>query len=112
MANVYKVSILKIEPAAGGSVYADALVQIRTATTPVVTWGDILNGHRTIVLEAADIITIYNDPLNNTAAKRRQAINDKIKSKALEFGIDVADEAYGLMNGLYTFPFDVTIRGV
>jgi hypothetical protein len=110
MANVYKVSIIKIEPAAGGSVYADALVQIRTSTNPI-TWGDILNGHRTIVLEASDIIAICNDPLNNTAAKKRQALNDKIKSKALEFGIDVADEAYGLMNGLYTFPFDVTIRG-
>jgi len=108
---VYKVSIVKVEPAAGGMVYADTFIQIRTSTNPI-TWGDITNGHRTIVLEASDIMAIVNNPLNNTAAKKRAAINDKIKAKALELGIDTADEAYGALLSLYTFPFDVTIRDV
>ena len=113
MANVYKIVINKVEPAAGGSVYADAFIQIRTSISPV-TWGDILNGHRTIVLEASDVLSIYNDPANNTNVKKRQALEAKIKAKALELGIDVADEAYGDILSLYTFPIpgiDVTIRG-
>lgn len=108
---VYKVSIIKVEPAAGGMIYADTFIQVRTGINPT-TWGDILNGHRTIVLEASDIMAIVNDPLNNTAIKKRTAINNKIKAKALELGIDVADEAYSALLGLYTFPFDVTIRDV
>jgi hypothetical protein len=110
MANVYRVNILGMEPAANGMVHADTFIQIRTSANPV-TWGDVLQGHRTIVLEAADILAIANDPLNNTAAKKRVAINSRIKEKALELGIDTADEAYGVLLGLYTFPFDVTIRG-
>ena len=113
MANVYKVVIDKVEPAAGGSVHCNATIKIRTSISPL-TWGDILNGHRTIVLEASDILAIYNDPLNNTNVKKRQALEAKIKTKVLELGIDTADEAYGDMLGLYTFPspgIDVVVRG-
>ena len=110
MANVYRVNILSMEPAANGMVHADTYIQIRTGTNPV-TWGDVSQGHRTIVLEASDILAIVSDPLNNTNPKKRQAINVKIKAKALELGIDTSDEAYGILLDLYTFPFDVTIRG-
>jgi hypothetical protein len=108
---VYRVNINSVEPAANGLVYADIFIQIRTATNPI-TWGEIQNGHRTIVLEASDIMAIINDPLNNTAARRRAAINAKIKAKALELGIDTADEAYVAIMGLYDFPFDVIIRDI
>lgn len=108
---VYKVTINKIEPAANGMVYADTDIQVRSGTTPNFIWTPVLNGHRTIVLEARDVMAIMNNPLNDTNVKKRQAMNDLIKAKAIETGIDVADEAFSAMSGLFTFPYDITIRG-
>lgn len=108
---VYKVTINKIEPAANGMVYADTDIQVRVSVTPL-TWSPVLNGHRTIVLEARDVMAIINDPANTTNVLKRQAMNNLIKAKALELGIDLADEAFAEMSKLYTFPYDVTIRDV
>lgn len=108
---VYKVTINKIEPAANGMVYADTDIQVRSGTGPNYTWTPVLNGHRTIVLEARDVMGIMNNPANSTNVLKRLAMNELIRTKAIETGIDIADEAFSAMSGLYTFPYDITIRG-
>jgi hypothetical protein len=108
---VYKVTINKIEPAANGMVYADTDITVRSGTSPNYVWTPVVNGHRTIVLEARDVMAIVNDPANSTNVLKRTATNELIRQKALEMGIDTADEAFSAMSSFYTFPYDITIRG-
>ena len=49
----YKVIVLSMEAAADVAVHADAKVQLRVSRNPDV-FQDIRNGHRTVVLGAAE----------------------------------------------------------
>jgi hypothetical protein len=105
----YKVIINSMEAGADATVMADAMVQRRVTITPLV-FVDIQNGHRTIVLGAAEVKNITNSAM--TAAQKRTALRDLVKAKILAMGLDTADEAYNDFIGLITPPFEVTVRDV
>ena len=107
---VYQAKVISIEPTANGTINADVFVELRTGTNPDWVWKPATNGHFTLVLEVADVMAIINDPLNTTVVKKRVAIRNLIKSRALARGIDKADEAFIEMNKLFTFPDMITIR--
>lgn len=111
MANsVYRVTLLNCEAAANGMVYFDSKIELRTGTNPNYIWVESQNGHRTLVMEAAEVLAIKNDPLLTTNVLKRQALYALAKEKALAWGIDSADEAFLFTQGLLTFPDAVIIR--
>ena len=105
---VYKVLVNSMEAAANGTVNADAFVMVRVSANPEV-WADALNGHRTIVLAATEVLPITGHA-TMTNAQKRQALKDLVKAKVLAMGIDVADQAYTEFVALIAPPFDVTVR--
>lgn len=106
----YKVTILSMEAAANAAIHADANMQLRISRNPDV-FQDIQNGHRTVVLGAAEVMAITDDPVM-TNNQKKQALKDLIKAKVLAMGIDVADEAYADFIALVPPPFDVPVRDV
>jgi hypothetical protein len=106
----YKVTILSMEAAANAAIHADANMQLRISRNPDV-FQDIQNGHRTVVLGAAEVMAITDD-LVMTNNQKKQALKDLIKEKVLAMGIDVADEAYADFIALVPPPFDVPVRDV
>ena len=104
----YKVIVLSMEAAADVAVHADAKVQLRVSRNPDV-FQDIQNGHRTVVLGAAEVMDI-TDNAGLTAPQKRTALKELVKAKILAMGIDVADEAYSDFIGLVPPPFEVTVR--
>jgi hypothetical protein len=105
----YKVNIISMEAGADATVMADAFVQVRISRNPDV-FQDIKNGHRTIVLGAAEVKAITNSAM--TAPQKRTALRDLIKAKVLAMGLDVADEAWTDFITLVPPPFEVTVRDV
>ena len=109
MANVYRANIISIEPAANGTVQADCFVELRGGTVQEPTWTVTSNGHFTIVLTAQEVLEITNNA-SLTNIQKRHALKDIIKARALERGVDQADEAYAGIVGLVTLPLEVIIR--
>jgi hypothetical protein len=103
----YRVYIVKMEPAADAAIHADAFIQLRVSRNPDV-FQDIQNGHRTVVLGAAEVMAITDSTM--TTAQKRAALRDLIKAEVLAMGVDVADEAYADFIALVPPPFDVTVR--
>jgi hypothetical protein len=106
----YRVNVLSMEAAVDAAIHADANVQLRVSRNPDV-FQDIKNGHRTVVLGAAEVMAITDDPVM-TANQKRTALRNLIKEKVLAMGIDVADEAYADFIALVPPPFEVTVRDV
>jgi hypothetical protein len=106
----YKVIVLSMEAAADAAIHADANVQLRISRNPDV-FQDIKNGHRTVVLGAAEVMAITDDTVM-TQAQKRTALRNLIKEKVLAMGIDVADEAYADFIALVPPPFEVIVRDV
>jgi hypothetical protein len=106
----YKVNIISMEAAVDAAIHADANVQLRVSRNPDV-FQDIKNGHRTVVLGAAEVMAITDDHVM-TAPQKRTALRNLIKEKVLAMGIDVADEAYADFIALVPPPFEVTVRDV
>lgn len=106
----YRVTILSMEAAANAAIHADANMQLRISRNPDV-FKDIQGGHRTVVLGAAEVMTITDDTVM-TNNQKKQALKDLIKTKVLAMGIDVADEAYADFIALVPPPFDVPVRDV
>jgi hypothetical protein len=104
----YKVNILSMEAHDGAQVFADATLQVRVSRNPDV-FKDI--GHRTVVLGAAEVLAITDDPVM-TNNQKKQALKDLVKAKVLAMGIDVADEAWTDFITLVPVPFEVTVRDV
>ena len=104
----YKVNVLSMEAHEGAQVYADAIIQVRVSRNPDV-FKDV--GHRTVVLGAAEVTAITDDPVM-TQVQKRTALRDLIKAKVLAMGIDVADEAWTEFITLVPPPFEVTVRDV
>lgn len=105
----YKVNVLSMEAGADATVMADAMIQRRVTINPLV-FVDIQNGHRTIVLGAAEVKAITNSAM--TAAQKRTALRDLVKAKILAMGLDTADEAWTDFIALVPPPFEVTVRDV
>jgi hypothetical protein len=103
----YRVNIVSLEPAADAAIHADAFIQLRVSRNPDV-FQDIQNGHRTVVLGAAEVMAITDSTM--TTAQKRAALRDLIKAEVLAMGVDVADEAYADFIALVPPPFDVTVR--
>lgn len=106
----YQVTINSMESAADATIHADANLKVRISRNPDV-FQDIPSGHRTIVLGAAEVMTITNDA-GLTNNQKKQALKDLVKNKVLAMGIDVADEAWTDFIALVPPPFDVTVRDV
>jgi hypothetical protein len=106
----YRVNIVSLEPAADAAIHADAFIQLRVSRNPDV-FQDIQNGHRTVVLGAAEVMAITDDPVM-TAPQKRTALRNLVKEKVLAMGVDVADEAYADFINLIPPPFEVTVRDV
>lgn len=106
----YKVTINSMEAAGDASIHADAVLQLRISRNPDV-FKDVRNGHRTVVLGAAEVELITNNA-GMTQAQKRQALKDLIKQKVIAMGIDIADEAYAAFIALVPPPFDVAVRDV
>jgi hypothetical protein len=106
----YKVQILSLEAAADAAIHADANLQLRVSRNPDV-FQDVRNGHRTVVLSAAEVMAITTNAAL-TQVQKRQALKDLIKVKVLAMGIDVSDEAYAAFIALVPVPFDVAVRDV
>lgn len=110
MALVYQASVKSITPASGGALHADVFVNYRAGTIADPQWTLVNNGHVTIVIDADEIIGIYNS-VALTTIQKRAALRDIIKTKALALAIDKTDEAYiDYTTLLPTFPDDIVIR--
>jgi hypothetical protein len=105
----YKVQILSMEAAGDASIHADANLQLRISRNPDI-FQNVKNGHRTVVLGAAEVELITNSTM--TTAQKKTALKDLIKAKVLAMGIDIADEAYAAFIALVPPPFDVAVRDV
>jgi hypothetical protein len=104
----YKVNVLAMEAHDGAQVFADANIQVRVSRNPDV-FKDV--GHRTVVLGAAEVMLITDDPVM-TATQKRTALRELVKAKVLAMGIDVADEAWTDFITLIPIPFEVIVRDV
>ena len=104
---VYRANIISIEAAANGTINADCFVELKVSLDPPV-WQPTSQGHFTIVLAASEILAITDSAM--TSSEKRVALKTLIKQKALERGVDSADEAYSAMTSLLTFPLEVLIR--
>lgn len=110
MAQVYRANVVKIEPAANGTINADVFVEARGGTGPAWTWSPTSNGHFTIVIQATDVLAIFNN-VELTNVQKRQAVRDLVRSQALARGVDQADEAYAAWMSLIPgFPDAIVIR--
>jgi len=93
MAN-YRARILNTEAAADATVHFDCWIQRETADPPPDNWVNVLNGHRTLVLQASAIKAITQNPALTDNQKRAQ-LAELFRIEATSWGIDEADDANG-----------------
>ena len=108
MANVYRANILSYEPSANGTLNFDCFVERREGANPDFTWAVTSQGQFTLVLTASEILAITTGV--GTNVQKRKALEDIIKERALERGVDVADDAYLAFSNLEPASFSVVIR--
>ena len=94
MAN-YRAHVLDSEAAGDGTVHFDCVIQkevIDPGPPIVTTWEDVPRGHRTLVLGAAAVLAITEDP-GLTDPQKRAALSQLFKTEAQGWGIDESDAA-------------------
>jgi len=88
MAN-YRAHVLDSEAAGDGTVHFDCIIQ---KEDPPGTWTDVPRGHRTLVLGAAAVLAITENP-GLTDPQKRAALSQLFKTEAQGWGIDESDAA-------------------
>lgn len=101
----YRARVVSSEAAANGDLHLDCFIEKQLEDE---SWELVPNGHRTLVLNGAAVLTITSNEAY-TIPQKHAALAALFRETAMGWGIDEADEANTSLDELVTFPVNVNL---